>query len=122
MLIGIRSSSASSAAARSPPMAEPPIPVTVMLRTSAYAGGRVALVAIFQPSRTCPARPLMRSSMLSGSAARMRSTVSITPLSAVIVLVPLAAIFHHPCALVEHRSHLVLRARLGVHPDERLRS
>src|SRR2546428_2591726 len=114
----MRSSSARSAAARSPPIAEPPIPATVMLRTSAYAGGSVALVAIFQPSRTCAARPLIRSSMFPGSAARMRSTVSIMPVSRSVVV--LAVTTHHPLAGVEHRLHFVLGPRLGVHPDERL--
>src|SRR5438132_13562051 len=64
----------------------------------------------------------MRSSMLSGSPARTRSTDSIAPASAVMVLVPLTATSHHPLALIEHRSHIVLRARLGVHSDERLGS
>src|SRR6202158_896102 len=113
MVIGIRRSSARSDAAKSPPMAEPPMPASVMLRTSAYAGGMVAPFASCHASRTCLERSLMRSSMLPGSAARILSTDSITDVSS-------SGTLHHPLPRVEHRLHLVLPARLGIDAHERL--
>src|SRR5689334_10628320 len=113
MTIGIFRSPARSAAAKSPPMADPPMPQSTMLRTSAYAGGMFAALPIFQASRTCVPRSLMRSSMLSLSAARMRSTVSITDVST-------SATHHHPLSRVERGLELVLRARLRVDAYERL--
>src|SRR6266581_915859 len=123
MVIGMASSSASSAAAKSPPIAEPPMPARVMLRTSAYAGGSGAAFPIDQASRTCFERSLMRSSMLSLSAARIRSTVSMTEASTYVCCRRTTfslATAHHPLPRVQHRPELVLRARLGVDPDEGL--
>ena len=68
-------------------MAEPPMPATVMFRTSPYAGGRFALLAIAQASRICCPSSLIRPSMSSGSPARMRSTDSIADASIVIVAI-----------------------------------
>src|ERR1700741_4546560 len=113
MIIGIFRSSARSAAAKSPPIADPPIPASTMLRTSAYAGGIVALRPIFHASRTCVPRSLMRSSMFPGSAARIFSTVSMTDVSALGTV-------HHPLPRVEQGLQLVLRARLGVDAHEGL--
>src|SRR3954464_15110683 len=113
MIIGIFRSPARSAAAKSPPMADPPMPARTMLRTSAYAGGMFAVFPICHASRTCFARSLIRSSMLSLSAARIDSTVSMTDVSTLPTV-------HHPHPDIEHRTQLVLRACLRVHADERL--
>src|SRR5262245_24036116 len=107
-----------SAAARSPPIADPPMPATTMLRTSPYAGGIVALVAIAHASRICLGSSLMRPSMSSGSAARIRSTDSITDVSTVIVA--MSGSLHHALARVEQRRELALCSRLRVDAHERL--
>src|SRR4051794_19223342 len=73
----------------------------------------VALLPICQASRTCFGRSLMRSSMLSLSPARMRSTVSMTDVSTL-------GTDHHPLPGIERGLELVLRSRLRVHADERL--
>src|SRR6185503_5604120 len=114
MIIGTFSSSARIAAAKSPPIAEPPIPASTIWRTSENAGGIVARLPMSHASRTCFPRSLMRSSMLSLSAARIRSTVSMTDVSGLPTI-------HHPLPGVEHGLELVLRTRLGVHADEWLR-
>src|SRR5213594_1127880 len=116
--MGTFSSSASNAAAKSPPMAEPPIPATVMFRTSPYAGGSVALAAIAQASRSCCASSLIRPSMSPGSAARIRSTDSMTEVS--IVSGAISGSPHHLLARVEQWAQLVLKLRLRVDPHERL--
>src|SRR4051812_11257681 len=120
MIIGILSSPARSAAAKSPPIAEPPIPQRTIERTSEYAGGIVAFRPISYASRTCFARSLIRSSMLSRSAARIDSTVSITAPSTWVSREGTLATIHHPLPGVEHGLDLVLRACLGVYADERL--
>src|SRR5258708_1882179 len=95
-------------------MADPPMPTSVMLRTSAYAGGILALFASSPASRTCFERSLIRSSMLPGSGARIRWTDSMTEVSS-------SDTGHHPLPDIEHRLDFILRARLGVDPHERLR-
>src|SRR2546427_2245881 len=60
----------------------------------------------------------MRPSMSSGSAARIRSTDSITEVSAVIVA--MSRLLHHALARVEKWAELVLFLRLRVHAYERL--
>src|SRR5439155_14968146 len=115
--IGTLSSSARSAAAKSPPIADPPMPASVTLRTSPYAGGSGALRAIAHASRTCFPRSLMRSSMFAGSAARIRSTDSMTLVSTRCIVL---AIVDHPFAGIEHRLDLGHRSRLRIHAYERL--
>src|SRR5437763_423680 len=87
------------------------MPATMMLRTSPYAGGMLAFVAIAHASRICFGSSLIRPSMSSGSAARIRSTDSITDVSRVSVIA-ITGPLHHAREVLER--HLDVRGEVAL--------
>src|SRR5438552_18751943 len=95
------------------------MPATMMLRTSPYAGGMLAFVAIAHASRICFGSSLIRPSMFSGSAARIRSTDSITDVSRFSVF-GITFPLNQALILIQEPCVLALSFRFVVHPVERL--